>query len=70
MNLFSKFRRDSPKPSNSEAVEEGGSIQVNYVGIMSRVILVICVIWTVFQLYTSSYGVMAAIKFRSWHLGF
>lgn len=50
-------------------LEDGGG-QVNYIGIMGKVILGIAVVWTIFQLYMSSYGIMDAIKFRAWHLGF
>jgi len=47
--------------------EEG---QRHFLGNWARIILVLAVVWTVFQLYMSSYGVMDAIKFRAWHLGF
>lgn len=47
--------------------EEG---QRHFLGNWARIILALAVIWTIFQLYMSSYGVMDAIKFRAWHLGF
>lgn len=50
-------------------LEDGGG-QANYVGAMGKIILGIAVVWTIFQLYMSSYGIMDAIKFRAWHLGF
>lgn len=50
-------------------LEDGGG-QIQYVGLMGKIVLVIAVIWTIFQLYMSSYGIMDAIKFRAWHLGF
>ena len=63
-------RKSSPKNDGNEMIEEEGLTQVNYLGVMSRVVLIICVIWTVFQLYMSTYGAMEAIKFRSSHFGF
>lgn len=50
-------------------VDEDAS-QRQFIGKWARVILVATIIWTFFQLYMSSYGVMDAIKFRAWHLGF
>lgn len=41
-----------------------------YVGLFGKVVVVLAIIWTVFQLYMSSIGVMEAVKFRAWHLGF
>lgn len=42
----------------------------NYIGLFSKIVVAIAIIWTVFQIYMSSIGVMEAIKFRAWHLGF
>lgn len=50
-------------------LEDGGG-QRNFLGMWAKVLLVLAVIWTFFQLYMSSYGVMDAIKFRAWHLLF
>ncbi len=61
--------KDAEQPSESNYTDDGVK-QVNYLGVMSRVILLLCIVWTVFQLYTSSYGVMETVKFRAWHLGF
>ncbi|WP_143833690.1 TRAP transporter permease [Oceanobacillus senegalensis] len=62
------------KPENEDLAavseEEGGSLQVNYIGVFAKVVLALCVIWTFFQVYISGFGAMDAIKFRAWHLGF
>ena len=50
-------------------LEDGGG-QAQYIGLMAKIVLGIAVVWTIFQLYMSSYGIMDAIKFRAWHLGF
>lgn len=50
-------------------LEDGGG-QSHYIGLMGKVVLGIAVVWTIFQLYMSSYGIMDAIKFRAWHLAF
>lgn len=41
-----------------------------YIGIFGKGIVIVAIIWTLFQLYMSSFGVMDAVKFRAWHLGF
>jgi TRAP transporter 4TM/12TM fusion protein len=41
-----------------------------YIGVMGKVIFGIAIIWAIFQIYMSSFGVLAAIKLRAWHLGF
>ena len=42
----------------------------DYVGIVAKIIIGILVIWAIFQIYTSSFGILEAIKMRAWHLGF
>lgn len=42
----------------------------HYVGIFLRIIIILSIIWSVFQIYMSTIGVMEAITFRVWHLGF
>ena len=42
----------------------------NYVGIFGKIVIGIAIIWSIFQIYMSSIGVMEATKFRAWHLGF
>ncbi|MBU8906601.1 TRAP transporter permease [Desertibacillus haloalkaliphilus] len=37
---------------------------------MLKVITVIAIIWSLFQIYVTSFGVLEAIKLRAWHLGF
>lgn len=64
------MKQFSSKNKKSEAETEVGSKQVQYVGLMARVVLIIAIVWTVFQLYMSSYGVMEAVMFRAWHLFF
>ncbi|EGL82911.1 TRAP transporter, 4TM/12TM fusion protein [Caldalkalibacillus thermarum TA2.A1] len=41
-----------------------------YVGIMAFIITALAVIWGLFQLYVSSFGVLDAIILRSWHIMF
>lgn len=42
----------------------------DYLGITAKVITGILIIWAIFQIYTSSFGILEAIKMRAWHLGF
>ncbi|MDQ0340817.1 TRAP transporter 4TM/12TM fusion protein [Caldalkalibacillus uzonensis] len=41
-----------------------------YAGILARIITMIAIIWSIFQLYVNTYGGLDAIKLRAWHLGF
>lgn len=41
-----------------------------YVGPMAKVIFVLAVIWSLFQIYVSSFGIMEAIKSRAWYFMF
>lgn len=42
----------------------------DYIGVTAKVVTGILIIWSIFQLYTSSFGILEAIKMRAWHLGF
>ncbi len=42
----------------------------NYFGGMAKIISVIAIIWSIFQLYVNSVGVLDAIKLRTWHILF
>ncbi|CAM3578747.1 TRAP transporter permease [Aeromicrobium ponti] len=42
----------------------------DYLGLTAKVVTGILIIWALFQLYTSSFGILEAIKMRAWHLGF
>jgi TRAP transporter 4TM/12TM fusion protein len=42
----------------------------DYIGITAKIITALLIIWSVFQIYTSSFGILEAIKMRAWHLGF
>ncbi|MCS0671331.1 TRAP transporter permease [Cytobacillus firmus] len=42
----------------------------DYLGVTAKVVTGILIIWSIFQLYTSSFGILEAIKMRAWHLGF
>ncbi|PYF08455.1 TRAP transporter permease [Ureibacillus chungkukjangi] len=63
---------------NSVDVDVQGLVEIEektlnsrkYIGIFGKVVVLLAIIWTVFQLYMSSIGVMDAVKFRAWHLGF
>lgn len=72
MIKFLNFRPNKaiPVTPNTGEVDDEGVTQSKYTGYMTRVILGISIIWTFFQLYMNTYGVMDAIKFRSWHLFF
>ena len=63
-------RRTRIEIPEREDIDESGAVQITYTGFMTRIILVISVIMSFFQLYYSTIGVMDAVKFRSWHLGF
>lgn len=41
-----------------------------YIGIMAKIVTVITIVWAIFQIYTTSFGILEAIKMRAWHLGF
>lgn len=41
-----------------------------YVGIFLKLIIFLSIVWSIFQIYMSTIGVMEATKFRVWHLGF
>lgn len=41
-----------------------------YIGFFAIVVSVLAAIWSIFQLYTSGFGVLDAIKLRSWHIIF
>lgn len=51
-------------------IEEKNLNARNYLGLFGKIIIILSIIWIVFQIYMSSIGVMEAIKFRAWHLGF
>lgn len=72
MGKFPKFQSNETVPviPNTGEVDDEGVTQSKYTGYMTRMILGISIIWTFFQLYMNTYGVMDAIKFRSWHLFF
>lgn len=42
----------------------------DYLGVTAKIVTGILIIWSIFQLYTSSFGILEAIKMRAWHLGF
>ena len=42
----------------------------DYVGFTAKIVTFILIIWSLFQIYTSSFGILEAIKMRAWHLGF
>lgn len=51
-------------------LEENNASSRSYIGFIVKIITVLAIVWTIFQIYMSSIGVMDAIKFRVWHLGF
>lgn len=51
-------------------IEEKSLNSRNYIGIFGKIVVLLAIVWTLFQLYMSSVGVMDAVKFRAWHLGF
>lgn len=51
-------------------IEEKSLNSRNYIGVFGKIVVLLAIIWTVFQLYMSSIGIMDAVKFRAWHLGF
>lgn len=63
-------KETNPVIEELDLTDDEGLTQVNYKGVMALVILVVCVIWTGFQLFMSTIGAMEAVKFRAWHLGF
>lgn len=63
----SEYKKEN---TENEVNEEELVVQVNYAPFMARVILIIAIVWTIFQLYMSSLGALDAIKFRGWHLAF
>lgn len=51
-------------------IEEKSLHSRKYIGIFGKIVVLLAVIWTIFQLYMSTIGIMDAVKFRAWHLGF
>ena len=41
-----------------------------YIGPFTKVISIIAITWSLFQLYVNSFGVLDAIRLRSWHIIF
>lgn len=41
-----------------------------YSGPMAKIVVAIAVIWALFQIYVSSFGIMDAVKARAWFFGF
>ena len=50
-------------------IEEKNLNSRKYIGIFGKIVVLLAVIWTIFQLYMSTIGIMDAVKFRAWHLG-
>ncbi|MDQ0339676.1 TRAP transporter 4TM/12TM fusion protein [Caldalkalibacillus uzonensis] len=68
---------NTPKTINSGEISEelpykyeGDTRMRQYMGIMAVIITALSVIWGLFQLYVSSFGVLDAIILRSWHIIF
>lgn len=54
-----------------ELVNDGESHLIRiYSGPMAKVIFSLAIIWSLFQIYVSSFGIMEAIKSRAWFFGF
>lgn len=51
-------------------VEEKSLHSRKYVGVFGKIVVLLAVVWTIFQLYMNTFGIMDAVKFRAWHLGF
>ena len=45
-------------------LEENNASSRSYIGFIVKIITVLAIVWTIFQIYMSSIGVMDAIKFR------
>lgn len=41
-----------------------------YIGPMAKIVFIIAIIWSLFQIYVSSFGIMMAIKSRAWFFAF
>ena len=48
-------------------VKEHPSRYVNYKGITSKAVAVLLIIWTVFQVYFTTFGAISAINLRAFH---
>ncbi|WP_236719737.1 TRAP transporter permease [Neobacillus mesonae] len=54
-----------------ELAEIGESHSIRfYLGPMAKIIFSLAIIWSIFQIYVSSFGIMEAIKSRAWFFGF
>jgi TRAP transporter 4TM/12TM fusion protein len=62
--------RKKKETANALVGVEGAERLREYTGPMVRVISFFSIIWALFQIFESSYGVMEAIKFRAWYFGF
>lgn len=72
IDKFQNIKSNNQELASPDTVEvdDDGVVQSRYTGYMTRIILGISLIWTLFQLYMNTFGVMDAVKFRSWHLFF
>lgn len=64
------WKKDNIKVKGEVAILDPTSKFYEYSGFMAKVVTLIAVVWALFQLYYSSYGIMTAIQLRAWYLGF
>lgn len=72
-DLFSR-KGQTEKLQETQRVEENEEYTLerfrHYVGPMTKVIFIFAIIWSLFQIYVSSFGIMEAIKSRAWFFCF
>ncbi|WP_258000321.1 TRAP transporter permease [Bacillus sp. Marseille-P3661] len=57
----------------ANSIDEIGDVHAkfrDYIGPMAKIILIISVIWALFQMYVNTIGVMMVIESRAWYFGF
>lgn len=66
------MKRTTPEADVQEILEEKErELRTRkYIGPFTKVITIITIIWSLFQLYVNSFGVLDAIRLRGWHIIF
>ncbi|TCP20653.1 TRAP transporter 4TM/12TM fusion protein [Scopulibacillus darangshiensis] len=67
----SEKSRDLAGQTNQEEPVGDGLVQYRkFVGPMAKTVFILAVIWSLFQIYVASFGIMEAIKSRAWFFAF
>ena len=77
LRIIKHYRRATIETDNARgqcARNAGGKGKQNsdkkYIGPFTKVISIIAITWSLFSIYVNSFGVLDAIRLRSWHIIF